>query len=362
MTRRFLIWYWSGGGGAVFAVNLAHHLNARFGECATLSLRAGEGIATRAEALNVATLAADIVSDRRRPLETAAGLAAGAAILAKHIQLARADAVIVPMNFAAAAPLSATVKLPLIYCAHDPAPHPGDYAARLQVLTQSVLLQRANIVVALSQYSANALRGARRKLRVAPLLSVFPPRNSKAAQRRETVELLFAGRMIAYKGIDMLAGALSDIADRHDWRVTIAGEGPALSEAAMAQFRWPQVTEVRPGWMSDEDLNALISDHDVLLAPYTSATQSGVVAEALVAGRPVVATPVGALPEQLAGGEAGWIADAATPEAYARALQSMLQAKPDAFAAKAARARALSDEAWRSGAWDWLQTDRLGAR
>lgn len=359
MTRRFLIWYWSGGGGAVFAVNLAHHLNTRFGACATLSLRAGEPIAVRARELGVPTLIADIVSDRTRPLQTATNLAAGARVLAEHIRSARADGVIIPMNFAAAAPLSATVKAPVIYCAHDPAPHPGDYAARLQVLTQNILLRRAAIVIALSEYSAGRLRKVGGKLRVAPLISVFSPRSVPAAQRDSPLKLLFAGRMIPYKGLDVLADALAQIVDRDDWRLTIAGHGPALTEEMAGRFSWPQVAQARRDWLSDQELDELIVSHDVLLAPYRSATQSGVVAEALVAGRPVVATPVGALPEQLRYGEAGWIADGSSPEAFAAALRLMLDASADDFAAKGARARNLNEEAWTSGTWDWLQTDRL---
>lgn len=48
--------------------------------------------------------------------------------------------------------------------------------------------------------------------------------------------------------------------------------------------------------------------------------------EAMAAGRPVIGTPVGAIPEVIQGGRCGWVAEASTPEA----LRDMLVAATDA--------------------------------
>lgn len=80
---RVLIWYWSGGGGgSQFAVRLAHKLASRFGDDAvTLSLRSDDSASVEAALLGLTTRPADIRSDRRRPLMTAAQLLSGARIL-----------------------------------------------------------------------------------------------------------------------------------------------------------------------------------------------------------------------------------------------------------------------------------------
>lgn len=353
MSRRFLIWFWSGGGGgSAFAVDLARRLRLSFGnDAVTLSLRADDPAVQRALAEGLDVRAAQITSDRRRPLATAAALAQSGAVLAEHAR--DADVVIVPMNFATAAPLSATLKQPLVYCAHDPAPHPGDYARLWQRTTQALLLARATRVVALSHYAAGMLRKQgvpEGKLVVAPLSSVYEPQPPRAPQGGPT-RLLFAGRMIAYKGVDLLADALPLLAQRQDWRLVVAGHGPALDAAAIARFDMPQVERVAPGWMDDAALAALIAESDLVLAPYRSATQSGIVSAALAAGKPCIATPVGALPEQI--GQAGWIADAATPGAFAEALSAALS-DPAGRAARAAMAHQIATEAWRQSYWDWL--------
>lgn len=351
MARRFLIWFWSGGGGgSQFAVRLARRLSLQFGaEAVTLSLRADDPTADWACELGLRVLSAEVRSDRRRPFETLGGLARAAQTLAAHA--ADADAVIVPMNFATAAPLSLNVRKPLIYCAHDPEPHPGDYAAAMQRATQALLVRRAAVVVAHSRYASAQLAALGVTARVAPLQSVFEP--APIAPRADgPVRLLLAGRMIRYKGLDILVDALPAIAARDDWRLRVVGEGPALDSAMLARLQAPQIDEVRRAWLSDAEIEQLIADCDILLAPYRSATQSGVVAQALGLGKICVATPVGGLAEQI--GDAGWIAPRADAAAFAETLAAALDAAPAERGRRATAAAARAKAAWAENCWDFL--------
>ena len=356
MSRRILVWFWSGGGGgSQFAVRLTHRLGLMFGrDLVALSMRAADPTVQSARELGLILKTADIVAARERPLATAANLAEGARVLAAHA--ADADIVIAAMNFSIASALSLTLAKPLVYCAHDPRPHIGDYAARAQRMTQGFMMRRAAAVVALSRYAGDELAerpNLAQKLRVAPLASVFEPRPAPVSESAP-VRLLLAGRMIAYKGLDLLAAALERIASRDDWRLTIAGHGPALTDEVLARFSHRQIEAVRTEWLSDDELDHLIAGCDVLLAPYIEASQSGVVAQALARGKPCVVTPVGALPEQVGGGRAGWIADSATPDAFARALTQALDDHA-ARAAKSAEAIQLSQEMWEGDHWSWLK-------
>ncbi|HYD72163.1 MAG TPA: glycosyltransferase family 4 protein [Candidatus Binatia bacterium] len=357
MSKRFLIWYWSpsGGGGSQYAVKLAQRLARRFGDDAiTLSLHADDPSLALASANAFETLAANVVTARRQPLGTVAGLGASARVLADHGS--RADCVIVPMNFAAAAPLAMGLQKPLVYVAHDPKPHPGDYAQVLQRATQAALLRKSTRILALSNYAARELaRSAdtRSKLEVAPLSSVFEP-YEVSPRAVGPVLLLFAGRMIAYKGIEILAEALARLAKRDDWRLTIAGAGPALDAAAARRFELSQVERVTRGWLSETELDALVADCDILLAPYRSATQSGVVAQALAHGKPCVVTPVGALGEQIGEGLGGWMAERADAPAFAAALERALSSV-DALRERQAGALAIARAAWQHDYWRWLE-------
>jgi glycosyltransferase involved in cell wall biosynthesis len=352
--KRVLIWFWSGGGGGSrFAVDLAARLGAHTGqECVWLSLRADDPQIARARALGLEVRAAEVQSDRQRPLATALGLAHAARVLAAHAR--GADIVVVPMNFAMAAPLAFTLKQKLVYCAHDPAPHPGDYARLLQRVTQSILMSRAAALVALSEFSRQTLaRMGQHYARVAPLSSVLPPKPPSGVRAEGPTRLLFAGRMITYKGGDLLADALPQIADRADWRLTVTGAGPALTRALAARFACPQLELLDASWLSDENLERHIEACDILLAPYRSATQSGLVAQALAHGKPCVVTPVGALAEQIGGGKAGWIAKSASASDFAAALVSALD-DAQGRADKSQNAIHLAREAWRSDYWSWI--------
>jgi glycosyltransferase involved in cell wall biosynthesis len=357
MSKRFLIWYWSptGGGGSQYAVKLAQRLARRFGDDAvTLSLHADDPILSKAPAYAFETLSAKVITARRRPIGTATNLPASAQVLAQHA--ARADCVVAPMNFAAAALLAIGLQKPLVYVAHDPKPHPGDYAPLWQRATQAALLRKSTRIVALSNYAARELTrltDTRGKLQVVPLSAVFEPQ--EAAPRREgPLRLLFAGRMIAYKGLDILADALPRLAQRDDWRLTIAGAGPALDAAMARRFELPQVERVSSDWLSEAELENLIADCDIVLAPYRSATQSGVVAQAFAHAKPCVVTPVGALGEQIGGDIGGWVAEAADASAFAAALVRALGSAEE-MQAKQAGALALARAAWQHDYWRWLE-------
>ena len=54
-------------------------------------------------------------------------------------------------------------------------------------------------------------------------------------------------------------------------------------------------------WVPETEIGALLAWSDALILPYREASQSGVAAAALAAGRPVIATCVGGLREQLSG-------------------------------------------------------------
>lgn len=351
---KVLVWLWShGGGGSQFALNLARRLGRDFGkDSVALSLNAADPTAELAVAAGIEVRRAEIVSHRKRALQTLTGLPHAASVIKAHA--ADADIVVAAMNFATLAPLAMTLKRPLVYCAHDPLPHTGDYAALAQRASQALILRRADMVVAHSDFAAGLLRrqaGIGAKLRVAPLQSVFEPAPASEARAAGPTRLLFAGRMIAYKGGALLADALDLIRDRDDWRLAIVGAGPAMSEALRRRFDHPQIETLRTEFVSYADLAAYYRGCDVAIAPYIDASQSGVVAEALAHGKPCLVTPVGALAEQIGDGEGGWVADAVTARALAAKLIEIIEHDRTVKAAGAAR---LAEAHWRADSWRWL--------
>ena len=132
---------------------------------------------------------------------------------------------------------------------------------------------------------------------------------------------LMFGRLLAYKGIDLLIAALENMPATMEFNLRVVGLGPETAElrtlAAM-----PGVT-VENRWVPEDEIAALISWADVMVLPYREASQSGVGAVALAAGKQVLATRVGGLEEQFAG-EAGVSLCAPEAAALTQALQEVI--------------------------------------
>jgi glycosyltransferase involved in cell wall biosynthesis len=358
---RSLVLYWGTSGAGI---RLAHRIGQEIAEShgaesLAMSLHAANAWldSTRTIADDVATVSGPV--GRKAVIQLASSLPGRISALKRQITRFRPDVVIVPMNFAQALPLSGWLhmrKLPFIYVIHDPAPHPGDYAPAMQRMTQALLMRAASNVVSVSSFVGENVRhwlGPQRSenLAVAPLgLHVQRRRTQPRQLGQGPLRLLFLGRLLAYKGLDILATALREFRDRDDWRLTIAGSGKERDFVLQAFAAFPQVDLSRLELILEDDIDPILDRHDILICPYREASQSGVLAEAMSFGLPALVTPVGALPEQIGYGRAGWIARHATAPGLAAALRTMLDGRAE-YAARSAEALAMTPD--RPGATAW---------
>jgi glycosyltransferase involved in cell wall biosynthesis len=111
------------------------------------------------------------------------------------------------------------------------------------------------------------------------------------------------------------------------------------------------VVELDLRYVPDEELTDLLARHHLVVLPYRSATQSGIVPLAHAAGRPVVATAVGGLVESVRDGVDGVL----VPPDDAAALADGLERAAVDLAALAAGAAAVSTS------WDDVATAVLQA-
>jgi glycosyltransferase involved in cell wall biosynthesis len=276
----------------------------------------------------------------------------------------RPAAVIVTMNAPFAWPFTRLLQrrgVKVFYVAHDAEPHPGDYAATWQRLTQDRLIKSADKVVALSssvaERIAERIPASGHKTTVIPLETIYPTQGSRVSRSRsshEPLRLLFYGRLLPYKGLDLLARALESFRHTPNWRLTIAGSGPLAADVRQSFSDWPQV-DLRLGWISHEETAELFSTHELLLCPYVEASQSGVVAQAMSWGMPSLVMPTGALPEQIGFGRAGLVADRADADGYGDVLGAILK-RPESIAELSRGAAALLEERQFDRSWIDLVT------
>lgn len=201
---------------------------------------------------------------------------------------------------------------------HDADAHPGDGLPLLMTL-QRLLCRSADGLVTLSAHVASRLREqglGRRGLIEArhPAIEFGVP---EPVPHDGPVRLLFFGRLLPYKGIGLLAEALRAAVGLS---VRVVGCGPESADLDKLR-RLPAVT-VENRWVAEAEIGPLLTWADALVLPYTEASQSGVAAAALAAGRIVIATRVGGLEEQLAG-QAGVSMCAPTPDGVAAALRAL---------------------------------------
>ncbi len=241
----------------------------------------------------------------------------------------------------------ARLGVPWALIVHDAAPHAGDSAAFVRLI-QARTIRRADALVALSGHVAGRL-AADPACAGKPLLRallppfVFGPAPPPPRAHGGALRLLCFGRLLPYKGLDLLAAALARLGPRTDLVVRVVGQGPESADLAALRAR-PEV-QVERRWVPEAEVASLLAWADAVVLPYREASQSGVAAAALAAGRWVVATAVGGLPEQLAGAPLGRLC-APTADAIAAALAALLaEPPPDLPAADPAAA-------WRATAAD----------
>lgn len=224
--------------------------------------------------------------------------------------------------------------VPFALVVHDADPHLGD-GFPLQMTLQRAVVRRATALVVLTQHVADRLMiqglfdtgAAGRKALIRSCLPPFafgppppPPRTHGGPLR-----LLLFGRLLPYKGLDLLAESLALLGPRADLEVRVVGSGPE-SAPLSALRRLPGVT-VENRWVPEGELGAVLAWSDVMVLPYREASQSGVGAAAIAAGRWIIATRVGGLEEQLGAQNRVRFADP-TAASLAATLASLLGTAP----------------------------------
>ena len=299
-----LIWQWGRrGAGPRYAAELARAFATVPDTVALLSLSTGaELLQTRHRpdcALPVATYAG-LPGFLGRVLT--APLAIGP--LVRWLRRQRIDVAVCAMPAALDLVMAASLRaagIPYVVVVHEADLHPGDRFAS-QMRLQRWLVRGANAVFALSGHVARRLQqqGAlgRKRLMLARLPPFhygpdLPPPRAHGGKLR----LLSFGRLLPYKGLDLLADSLALLGLRDDLELRVVGSGPESAELDRLRAL-PGVT-VENRWVDEEEIAALLGWADALILSHREASQSGVAAAAIAARRWVVATRVGGLPEQL---------------------------------------------------------------
>jgi glycosyltransferase involved in cell wall biosynthesis len=135
--------------------------------------------------------------------------------------------------------------------------------------------------------------------------------------------MLFFGLVRPYKGLKYLIQAMAQVAKSIDCVLLVVGEFYESKEEYLSlvkQLGLEKDIVIRDEYVRNEDISLYFSSADVVVLPYVTATQSGIVQIAFGLNKPVITTNVGGLPEAVEDGKTGFVVDPESPEKLAEAI------------------------------------------
>ena len=203
-------------------------------------------------------------------------------------------------------------------------------------------LEQAAVVCVGCDASRKWVRSVARR---ADVLVVPPPVAITVPEVARPNLVLFLGRLEAQKGVYDLLDAIARVrAAVPDLRLVCAGDGDRIGVAHYAERLGIADAVKFTGWVGPSGKRALLEHAAVFALPsYDEALPVSLI-EAMSAGVPVVASPVGGIPEVVADGASGFLIAPGDKGALERALRRLLieralAARMGAAARETARAR-----------------------
>lgn len=216
-----------------------------------------------------------------------------------------------------------------VFTVHDASAHPGE-ENRLRDWALRRELAAAERIVTLSHQVKRELQRiqgvAPDRIAVIPH-GVFDYIANPAARHwtgGRAFRLLFFGRLMAYKGLPLLAEAMRILA-RQGMPVELVVAGPGTTKPWTELFGGLPNVRLDIRWVPEGEIAAIVGAADAVVQPYVEASQSGVLPIALSGAIPCIVTPVGALPEQVAHEETGLVCREVSAQGVAEAIRRLVE-------------------------------------
>lgn len=219
-----------------------------------------------------------------------------------------------------------------VHTLHDLDPHPDVRLGRLiRLWNHLIVIGAEQLLVHAEHYRQRlAVWRSTAHLHAWPLTHTFlgaAAEDALATPPPRTWEpwVLFFGRVEAYKSVDvLLAAARRQAGDLPS--VVVAGQSRTrLGALPPGAIHLNRHIDDRLGWDLFRRCRAVV-------LPYTGATQSALPAAAYAFGKPVIVSDSGALAENVAPGQTGWVTPAGNVDALATVMADVRSRSPDELA------------------------------
>jgi glycosyltransferase involved in cell wall biosynthesis len=255
-----------------------------------------------------------------------------------HIARTKPDAVIVqwwhpyfaPALFTICAILRLMGAGKIIFICHNVVPHERSPIDR--ILSKAAFSVAHGFIVQSKEDRANLSKirpGARVEINPHPIYDFFARGGMSKQEARGAVGaaegplLLFFGYIRPYKGLKYLIEAMPAIIERFECSLLVVGEFYEDSEPyhdLVEKMGLAGKVTFVDRYVGNEEVESFFLASDLVVLPYISATQSGIVQISIAFDRPVVVTDVGGLPEVVSVGKTGFIVPSKDPGALAGAV------------------------------------------
>jgi len=223
-------------------------------------------------------------------------------------------------------------KIKIAYNCHNALPHerfPLDKA-----LTKFTL-KRADLVIAHSNSDAEVLKKMMPKQNIQvnphPAYNFFKIQDMTKEEGRKQLSLkeddkvlLFFGLVREYKGLKHLLNAMPDIVKKYpEVELLIAGDfggGRDKYDEMINNLQIGDYIQIHDGHIPIPDVEKFFAACDLVVLPYESATQSGVIQASYGFEKPVLATNVGGLPDAVDDMKTGYIVEPLRPDLISEAV------------------------------------------
>lgn len=164
--------------------------------------------------------------------------------------------------------------------------------------------------------------------------TIFHPRDRSDARAALGIDadaelVIYVGRLVPEKGLRELLDAMATLAaQRPKLQLALVGEGPMRAELDAKVAAHPTLRVHLPGAQGPHEVARWMAASDLVTLPSYSEGHPNVLVEALACGRPVVATPVGGIPE-VVDADCGLLVAARDPVALAAGLRDALERQWD---------------------------------
>lgn len=231
--------------------------------------------------------------------------------------------------------------IPILFTCHNVFPHERFPMDRF--LSRLVLRRGSGYIVQSHLDEADLLTvnpQAKYVVTPHPTYNAFKMQNMSREEARKLLDvdgqtpmLLFFGFVREYKGLKYLLDAMKKIkAKVPEAQLWVVGDFGEDKEQYLDKIRTNDIRDqvrLEEGYIPDREVEKYFAAADLVVLPYISATQSGIVQIAYGFEKPVVVTDVGGLPDVVQDYKTGYVVPKENADAIAEAVTDFFQTDMD---------------------------------